>query len=398
MSPRPAPRALAILGGDVTALAVARDAARLGFRPLVYAPREDLVARSRFVTLRVVDGLTSAEILEKLTADATHHGAVALVACSDRWIEFLMRHRAVLDQSYARILQPANDILELCLSKRRFAEWTRDLNIPSPRMVEPQQAQQMLHERQLPFPLLLRPEFSLRFDAPSAPAKAAEARTPEELARWLHAFAEARCPVLITESLLGTPLRQYSVAVAMRGGETLSYVAEKLRPLPQQRAVGTCVQTTSHPQAESIARQLLSSMKFEGMAEVEILERVATGELFVIEVNARPWSQFALARASGHDFLAFLLGENGAHPSAHKQGVRWLDMSGDLYMCFSSSEGLVRHGHISFPTWLRSVLGARVAARFRFDDPAPAIYEWMRFVRRMLFPSGKLVARAQSAL
>jgi predicted ATP-grasp superfamily ATP-dependent carboligase len=383
----PAPRALAILGGDVTALAVARDAARLGIKPFVYAPRDDLVGRSRHVTLRPVDGLSHEAVLEQLASDAKVNGAGALVACSDRWLEFLLRHRAVLDQRFPRILQPANDILELCLSKRRFAEWTRDAGVPSPRMVTASEAQQMLAAGHLPFPLLLRPEFSLRFDAPPAPAKAAEARTLAELERWLAAFAAADCPVLITESLLGVPLRQYSVAVAARDGEMLSYVAEKLRPRAEQRAVGTCVEIRPHAEAERIARDMLARMAFQGVAEVEILERASTGELFVIEVNARPWSQFALANAGGRDFLRFLLNDAGAWKPAtatRTRGPLWLDFTGDLYMCFSRSEGLVRRGNISFGEYARTVLGPTVSARFRLDDPGPAFYELLRFARRML--------------
>jgi hypothetical protein len=142
-------------------------------------------------------------------------------------------------------------------------------------VIEEPAAQAMLSSGTVPFPLLLRPEFSLRLEAPAAPTKAVEVKTAAELGHWMHEFAQARCPVLITRSLLGTRLRQFSVAVARKGGVVRSFVAEKLRPHAQQRAVGTYVRLAPHPAAESLARDLLARMSFEGLAEVEVLTDAA---------------------------------------------------------------------------------------------------------------------------
>jgi predicted ATP-grasp superfamily ATP-dependent carboligase len=374
--------ALVILGGDVTALAVARDATRIGLTPIVYAPANDLVGRSRLVRLRPTEAPGTDAALEALLSDAAREGSAALIACSDQWLQFIVRHRAQLGRRFAAILHPDNAVLELCLSKRRFSAWAQAHRFPTPEVIEEPAAQAMLSSGTIPFPLLLRPEFSLRLDAPAAPTKAVEVKTAAELGHWMHEFAQARCPVLITRSLLGTRLRQFSVAVARKGGVVRSFVAEKLRPHAQQRAVGTYVRLAPHPAAESLARDLLARMSFEGLAEVEVLTDAAGDHPSIIEVNARPWSQFALASRSGNDFLRLLLDQRAPAQPRTRGGLAWIDFSGDLYMCFSKSVGLVRKGEVTLSAYLGSLLRANVFARFSPLDPGPALHDLRRLWRR----------------
>ena len=59
---------------------------------------------------------------------------------------------------------------------------------------------------------------------------------------------------------------------------------------------------------EQLARSAIERLDYFGIGEVEILRDKQTGEDYLIEINARPWLQYALAPASNHDFLGLVLG------------------------------------------------------------------------------------------
>ena len=153
----------------------------------------------------------------------------------------------------------------------------------------------------------------------------------------------------------------------------ISFVAIKRRPLPQHCAVGTYVELAPQPEVDALGRAVLEALDYQGIAEVEILRDEDSGRLYLIEINARPWVQYALGSASGHDLLGFQL-----HPErfdagrAVQRGRRWLNFTGDLYYCFSRSAGVVRKGRMTWVPYLRSVLRANTFAYFAWTDPMPA--------------------------
>jgi predicted ATP-grasp superfamily ATP-dependent carboligase len=202
--------------------------------------------------------------------------------------------------------------------------------------------------------------------------KAVEARSAAELAERLAEFARAGVKALVTESLLGRRLTQFSVGAARRDGTMLSFVAVKRRPLPDVCAVGSYVELRPDARVEALARRALEALDYHGIAEVEILRDEDAGRDYLIEINARPWVQYALGPASGHDFLAFLRDPRSFDASrALKSGRRWLNLSADLYYGFSRSVGLVRRGRIPAGDYFASLVRANTFAYFAPGDLGP---------------------------
>jgi predicted ATP-grasp superfamily ATP-dependent carboligase len=375
-------RPLFILGGDETGLAVARNAARLGLRPVLIARPHDISVWSRLTTCLLVDEFGGADSLAILLTFAATGGRPPLVATNDPWLRFVMAHRAALDERFT-VLHPGNEILDLCLNKRRFAEWGYAVGLPTPALVDvpPDVHLSPSAAKSLSFPLFLRPQWSNQ--APSSVPKASPVADAEELLTSIRVFEASGTPWVATRSILADAREQYSVAVALRGAECLSFVSQKLRPWPEQCAVGSYVALRPHAGAESLARTALRLMKFDfGIAEVEIIG-TRTGEMVVIEVNPRPWSQFALSYRSGHDFLEFLLDPTSPVPRVRRRdGLAWIAFGNDLFVCFSRSTGLVRHSQLGILQYLRSLARVRVFSRFTINDPYPAV--------RHMIPAGSI--------
>jgi D-aspartate ligase len=367
---RPAIHRLVILDSDVTALALVRSAHHLGVKPILFDTQRGIATASRLARLELHLGRERDETVLCL-ADLGCEAPSALIATADVWLRILAAHRPVLEAAYPLILHPANDVLSICLNKERFSVWCETNGLPAPRFYRlcPQVS---IDPLDLPFPLLIRPAETLHSNLTTRIPKAGEVRASAELACRLDEFRRAGATPVLSQSLLGRKLTQYSVGVARAGDRTLTIVARKLRPAPEACSMGTLVQATECAEVERLAREAVTRLGYEGIAEIEVLRDEVSGENFLIEINARPWMQFALGAASGRDLLRFVL-THGSMPQSPARAGRsavWLDFRADFRVCFRR-EGLVRTGKLSFLGYLRSLARANVFARWNLTDMGP---------------------------
>lgn len=370
---------LAILGSTVTALAVLRSAHALGLRPVLVDNAHGVAADSRYGRKVIRPGAPQEAILKELMSIGQNERTV-LIADSDAWIRFIQAHRPQLEEAFTDILHPGNETLSLCLDKEAFGDWCAQKGFLSPRTYVLEADGSFVQKPE--FPVLFRPR-TTRHGMSGPVPKAVEARNEGELAHWLRVFRESQAVPAVSQSLLRPGIRQYSVCLARnRQGAMVSFVAEKLRPIAEQCATGSYVVLSPRPEVEVVGRRVADELDYYGIAEVEVLHDDATGESFVIEVNARPWAQYPLAHRSGHDFLTFLL----RHPDydatrERKTGFRWLSLESDLYAVFSKSIGLYPAGRIRLMEFVQSVLSANSFALFDWRDPRPFVRVSGRFLR-----------------
>jgi predicted ATP-grasp superfamily ATP-dependent carboligase len=370
---------LVILGSSVTALAVAREAHCLGLRPVIMDRNSGIAHRSSLVERAPFQEGSEADIFEQVR---TLGGPDAcLVSTADLWLRFLMRNREALEGAFRSVLHPSNEVLDICLSKAAFADWCLANRFDAPRYCRGDDAPCLEGIR---YPVLVRPAETLHQHSRSGIPKAVEAGSQEELGRLIERFRAAGAAALVAESLLGQRLIQYSVPFARRGSEILSFVACKVRPPADWCSTGTCVELSPNAEVEALARRSVEALDYFGIGEVEILHSLDSDRSYLIEINARPWVQYSLATASGHNFLEFLLRPDRADkPPTVKRGLTWLYFSDDAYVCFSRSQGIVRRGRLSVLGYLRSVLRANVHALFSWSDPKPWLLESLAWLRSL---------------
>ena len=370
---------LVVLGSTVTALAIVRNCHQLGLPCTVVDTREDPATRSRLAEVRVInddddEGLLT--LLEALAAD----GNTALIADSDRWLRWLMRHRQALDKLFDTVLHPSNRALELCLNKSRFIHWCEDQAIPAPAIYDVAEAGD---DSLIVFPVLVRPEQTRHGSADDLP-KAIEITDSSQLRSLLSRYEELGAVANVCQSLLRPNVRQYSVGVARnRLGDRKIFVAEKRRPSAAMCAGGTYVVASPEDNVASLVAEVISKLDLFGIAEVEVIQDTDTDELFVLEVNARPWVQYGLAASSGFDFLRFMLKPESYDPRTERaRGGRWLSFSDDLYVVFSRSEGMLTRRDVSLTEYLRSVITSNAFAFWALEDPKPfLVHTWRRFFK-----------------
>ncbi len=361
---------LVILGSSLTALAVARDAHAHGATPIVVDSEAGVAFKSRWVKPVLLPGSNADEVMACVVQSAGAHSA--LVATADHWLRFVVARRPALDQAFGQILHPSNSILEICLSKSAFSDWCKANDLPSPLTWSPDVAER---PDALKFPMLIRPRETLHARPDLGLPKAVEVHTDRELRDWIDRFRGKGVAPLVSESLLSHRLTQYSVPLARRANTTLSFVAQKVRPGPRNCSEGTFVELTTNVEVERLGRLAAERADYYGIGEVEILHLHDSGRNYLIEINARPWLQYALAPATGHDFLGLMLGtENAAAPHLRRERKTWINLRGDSYVAFSKLNGLVRHRRLGFGAYLRSLARSNVYAVFDLRDPMPFVH------------------------
>ena len=379
------PFRIVVLGSSLSALGVVRNAHSDNLTPVLFDTERGIATRSSFAHVEVANEAGEDTLLSRICSLGKVEQSV-LIGTSDRWLRFILKHREELETSYERILHPKNPSLSICLEKKDFLQWCAGIGIPVPHFYtffRERGLQSLPAAPEIRFPLLMRPSSTLHAADSGRVPKAMEVKNAGELRGALMLYYSAGTDVVATESLLGHRITQFSVPAARSRNGIVSFVTEKLRPLPLNCAVGTYVRLRPDRAIEDLARYALDRLDYEGVAEVEILRSHDTGGDYMIEINARPWIQYNLATQSGHDFLRFLLDPESYDPSREiKSGKAWINFWDDFFACFSRSVGLVRKGQVGLSEYLSSILRANVRSKFNLLDPYPWIFDaWENFSR-----------------
>jgi predicted ATP-grasp superfamily ATP-dependent carboligase len=355
---------LVVLGSSATGLAVVRSAHRLGLEVTVLDNDRGPAGWSRYANFLKVDLSSPHAVLESLERLPE---TAALIADSDRCLRLL---RGIRDRVAQRrlVLHSDPETVEICLDKRRFHDWCRRSDVPTPHLHDADGAIESVR-----FPVIIRPEQTCHERSRDVP-KAVEVRDSTSLVRELTRFRAAGAEPIVTESLLGRRIRCYSVGLAVNAaGQVQSLVAERIRPIPKRCAAGTFVSLRPEPRVQRFAESIAKSLGLFGLAEVEVVLDETTGELFAIEVNARPWLQFALADRSGHELLGFLLGRSGTLRPKRTSGLSWIDMRADLFHVLSRKTGAIRAGEVGLLDYLATLLRWHEHPTLSFTDPMPLL-------------------------
>ena len=151
----------------------------------------------------------------------------------------------------------------------------------------------------------------------------------------------------------------------------------RVREWPPTGGTSACAESLPHaPALERAGTAVLDALKWHGVAMVEF-KGALTGELKLMEVNAKFWGSHDLALAAGVDFpgdLAALLEGRTLPPQAPVKPVRFAwPLGGDLWHAMAAPR--------DFFAVLGDALSPGVAKSFRWSDPAPTLWEIAQWVR-----------------
>lgn len=389
-----------VLGGDTTALSIARGLGRRGI-PVYGVGVAAFVRSSRHLHALPVDVPTGtdpesawAEYLLGPAVPADLHGAVVLGG-SDVGLTAIARYRERLLERY-RLDEsdvPAQlAMLDKLSTYRRAAE----ADVPTPRFWEVDGLADLeRHRADLVYPLIVKPLLSHEFKARFPGIR--KFRMVDGHAQLREAYREldeAGVAVMLVEKIPGTDeqLCSYATYLDAAGNPTYDFVKRVIRRFPPGEGLA-CHHVTDHDtEVKELALRLLKHVGLRGVANVEFIRDLRDGTLKLIECNARFSAADPLPAAAGLD-LAFhvycqVLGRPHEMPGTYRGGLHMIYPTDDLRAFLA----LRRSGDLSVGRWLRSVAHPQVFPVLRLSDPGPAVHRaWTRVSK-----AGRRVARRSS--
>ncbi|MDA8064928.1 MAG: hypothetical protein M0031_05395 [Thermaerobacter sp.] len=355
-----APTPALLLGCNLAGLAVARSLAERGI-PVVGVDRDPRGAAfaSRHLIRRAVcpSPRRPQRLLAFLANLAEELGGAVVIPTQDAWLEALAA--GPLPPSL-RLVLPGVRAADL-LDKVGLYRAARAAGIPLPASWEdPSQAA---------LPCLLK---ARRAGAP----RVRLVRTAAQLER----LADSPGAFLAQELVPHDGGGLVSACVFRSPQGTWTFTARKLRQRPPRYGTAAMVASEPWPEPEGLARRLLETLDYQGLAQVEFVRDQRDGQWRLLDLNPRPWKWLELTRHAGVDFAylayAATLGLP-LPPSRQTYGARWLHLG--EYLGLAPGRGPWPDGsRLTAQEWGRLLVGLRPPADCHLAlwdpaDPEPAL-------------------------
>jgi predicted ATP-grasp superfamily ATP-dependent carboligase len=220
-----------------------------------------------------------------------------LLPCRERWSE-------------VRVPFPAFEVFDRLSNKAVVLDAARELGIATPaetRLESPEELS--LHSKgSLPSPAVIKPSRSVALHAGGLDRLGvSHPDSYTELRRALAELPPGAFPVLVQDRIVGPGI---GVFLLRREGRTLaSFFHRRIREKPPFGGVSVCAESIEPDPALLLqAERLLDYFGWTGLAMVEFKRDAATGQTYLMEVNARFWGSLQLAIDCGVDFPRLLVG------------------------------------------------------------------------------------------
>ncbi len=263
--------------------------------------------------------ISSSERCDAILTAITAANIDVLLPVSVAGIRLLAAERQTFAQRVALPPLPDTATLDLANDKAALCHFAQLHDVPTPPfLVFPDEVPDQAALEQLPFPVLLKPP-SLEggrgirlFD------------DPQSLADYLRTN-RARC--ILQSYLTGL---DYGFNALCRDGEILAHTAQR-NSLSASPPFGPAAGIHVLQDAEVLetGRRLLSALRWNGVANLDVLRCAATGTTMVLEMNPRYWATLMGSVRAGVNFpyLACLAGLNLPIPQTDYQPVTYAERS-----------------------------------------------------------------------
>jgi D-aspartate ligase len=301
-------------------------------------------------------------------------------------LAFVSRNRDALRWGLRFSIADA-DLVEQLLDKRLFADLAATMGLPVPRSVvlRPQPGSDP-PDLPLGYPAILKPvtRRDVIWLALGGGAKAIRLGSERDLRELWPALADGGWEFVAQELIPGAEDRIESYhAYVDAGGEVAGeFTGRKVRTLPREFGQTTALEITDEGDVREAGRHCFEALGLRGVAKVDF-KRAPSGELFLLEVNARFNLWHLPAAVAGVNLPAIVYADLAGLPRPpHRRvrpGVRWTIPWDDLRAA--------REHRMSLLRWAAWQLRCETRHVIALDDPMPFLrgLVWPHVARRVPF-------------
>ncbi|NNK85687.1 MAG: hypothetical protein HKO91_09070 [Desulfobacterales bacterium] len=365
-----------ILGGEANAISLARSFGRHNIPVYFRYSKNSLVKHSKFVTtIDIPYSDNTREGFEQFLlskASAAFYGST-LLACSDSGIEFLIKNRNELKKNYVvDIMMPKAQ--KILLNKKLTYRSATQIGVPTPQYWEFKTRNEALNLiPKLTYPVLIKPEYTHLFYEKFG-RKYLVAQNANELETHLHFFDKCNEKGILLEYIPGPDslLCSYYTYIDNSGNPLFDFTKRIIRRYPNNMGNGCYHITDNVKDVKNLSLILFKSIGLLGVANAEFKKDPRTGELKLIECNARFTAANCLLYDSGIDLPLFVYNLlNGIaieSPNSYKIGKRLWYPVDDIFSFFE----LHKINKITFKGWIKSIFHLQTFPYFKWNDPLPS--------------------------
>jgi D-aspartate ligase len=370
-----------LLGGGLTALAVARSLNRAGVRVFGLGASGDPLRYSRcrdeFIDVgRGVDFQAACiDWLERGPREGV------LMPCDDEALELIaMARNRLVELGYAPTEADDSVVLSM-LDKQRAYDLARQVGIETPRSATITSASEAhAAAAEIGYPCALKPREGHRYrrhmsEEALGQAKAFTVRDEAELDAHLDHRPNRDLQLIVTEIIPGPDSNHVSYYGYLdRNGESLLHVTKrKLRQHPPGFGTGCYHVTEWLPEVAELGLRFLRGVGVRGLACPEFKRDDRDGRLKFIECNHRFTMATEQLRASGADLPVFVyrrtLGLPTPRLNSYRTGIGFWYPLRDVRAFISYR----RSGELTFAEWARTLLRRQRFPAASLTDPGPSL-------------------------
>lgn len=391
-------RVLILDGHCAAALAFARSLGRAGHWVAVGAGAGSFApaAQSRYCNLRFEYPSSIHDEKSFCAAVLTfvEQRRIDLVIPMTDWTTLPISRSRHLFASHCELALPPHEALRSASDKYQIVEMARRLSIPTPETWLLHSVQDLEHLPTLDYPVVVKDRESARWLENRATLGSVRyAYSESALRKVVQERLRAAGDVLIQKFVTGTGIG-FSCFVA-NGQAFLPFQWERVREIDPRGSGSSCRRSVAiQADVMEFSRRLLLELKFEGAAMVEYKIDRNSGELNLMEVNARPWGSIQLAIASGFDYPEHMLQwylrrELPPKDLSYRTGIVCRRMVAELDHLNNLRRGRPPGWPAAYPNFWTTLLKIAVPwypgmsyEDLSFSDPLPGAASLVRFFRR----------------
>lgn len=367
---------VAIIGGHIQALGLARQVAKLGIEAVLLVDSLWAVARFSKYVSSIHKYRNNDELLQILQQLHLPEQSTLIFPTNDEAVEFLSDHYAALSKQFAMGI-PNPKLVALFNDKRKAYQYVTAQSIPCPQCWYPNNLDDVAKlASELPYPIVVKPAIMYSFHATFG-KKAYRCDNADELLSIFQRIHVAQYPIdtiLIQEFLSGGPKYLYSYGMfAVDGEPQVSLMANRIRQNPMDFGNSTTFAMTCEiPQIEEQSKKLLQMVRYFGLGEVEWMYDSNTNEYKFLEINTRAWKWHTISNQLGFSFIEAMIdyynGVRTKQPTVTKT-VGWVERLTD----WTVSVKEILRGRMKVSTIKNSYELPKENAVWQWSDPLPGI-------------------------
>ena len=365
-----------VLGLGISGLGVARDLGREGVSIIGIDHKTFNIGHfSRYCEHLVSPDVSKSEndfldFLIKIGKEL--HSPAVLFPTEDVYVIFMSRNRDALS-GYYKFIMPEKTLCEEMLNKYAFFQLAKSHSLPVPATYRLDSINALKNiSKDIEFPCIIKPLFSRKWKLGGL-IKAVEVNDEKELLEKAEKLISEKNEVIIQEKIPGKDRDQFSYAsyFDLHGECKAEFSARKIRQHPLGFGVGTLIESINEREVSEMGRAVVRELGINGISEVEFRKSSKTGELKLIEINLRPWTQNSLAAYCDANVIYFsyldLIGRPLPKARPYRTGIKWINIFRDP---IASLQYLLK-GEVSVEEWIKSFGNIRDFSIFAADDIFP---------------------------